>query len=405
MIFDLIDFFYKFHRIPIGLHYRTFDIICRISGFRYFADICLDTITYMELTNNQISAQRLQNQNISESNFQSVAALVSYLGAVQAQDYAMAKWAIGARIPGITEAHINVALEKGQIVRTHILRPTWHFVAAEDLRWMLDLTAPHVQRIVNNYNKKLELTDEILSKTRKIIEKSLFGNNHLTRKELMSALSQNGIETNESRAAHIMFDAELSGLVCSGIIKDKQFTYALVDETIKKHTQISGDEALDTLAFRYFKSRGPATIPDFCWWSGFTLTKARRAVEILEQKLSSFLKDGQTYYFTSDFKPSETDEKIHLLPAFDEFLISYKDRSALMDVSHYKKVVAGYGIFKPVLIKNGFVTGTWQRTIKKEEVRIQMTFLDTITKAEFEKYAEAAESFGKFLNKKVIIIR
>lgn len=358
----------------------------------------------MELTNSQIAAHRLQNQHISESKFQSVAGLVSYLGAIQAQDYAMAKWAIGARIPGITETEINTALEKGQIVRTHILRPTWHFVAAEDLRWMLELTAPHVQKIVNNYNKKLELTEEVLSKTRKILQKSLSGNNHLTRKELMSILSENGIETNESRAAHIMFDAELSGLVCNGINKGKQFTYALVDERIKKHNPLSGDEALATLTFRYFKSRGPATIPDFCWWSGFTLTKARLAVDMLGQKLSSFLKDGQIYYLTSDFKPSEPDEKIHLLPAFDEFLISYKDRSASMDTSHYKKIVAGYGIFKPMLIKNGFVTGTWQRTIKKEEVHIQMAFLDAISKVEFEKYAEAAESFGKFLNAKVIIV-
>ena len=359
----------------------------------------------MELTNDPISVQRLQNQHVSASKFHSVAALVSDLAAVQAQDYAMAKWAIGTRIPGITEAAVNVALEKGQIVRTHILRPTWHFVAAEDLRWMLELTAPHVQKIVNNYNKKLELTEEILSKTRKILQKSLSGNNHLTRKELMLILSENGIATNESRAAHIMFDAELSGLVCNGINKGKQFTYALVDEKIKKHTQISGDEALATLAFRYFKSRGPATITDFCWWSGFTLTKGRLAVDILGKKLNSFSKDGQTFYFSSDSKPLELDQKIHLLPAFDEFLISYKDRSASMNTSNYKKVVAGYGIFKPMLIKNGFVTGTWQRTVKKEEVHIQMTFLDAISKVEFEKYTEAAESFGKFLNKKVIIVR
>ena len=358
----------------------------------------------MELTNNLISAQRLKNQHISVSKFESVAALVSDLGAIQAQDYAMAKWAIGTRMPGITEAAVNRALEKGQIVRTHILRPTLHFVAAEDLRWMLELTAPHVQKIVNTYNKKLELTEEILSKTRKIIQNSLIGNNHLTRKELMSILSENGIETNESRAAHIMFDAELSGLVCNGINKGKQFTYALVDERIKKHKQLSGNEALATLALSYFKSRGPATIPDFCWWSGFTLTKARLAVDMLGQQLNSFSKDGQTHYFISDFKPSERDQKIHLLPAFDEFLISYKDRSASMDTSHYKKVVAGYGIFKPMLIKNGFVTGTWQRTVKKEEVHIQMSFLDAISKMEFEKYAEAAEGFGKFLNKKVIIV-
>lgn len=358
-----------------------------------------------KLSNENISRQRLLNQQISETKMQSVEALVSYLGAVQAQDYAMAKWAIGTRIPEVTELDVDKALENGQIVRTHILRPTWHFVAGEDLRWMLELTAPHVQRIVNTYNKKLELTAEILSETRKIIEEALQGNNHLTRSELMIILSQKGIETNGSRPAHIMFDAELSGLVCNGINKGKQFTYSLIDETIKKHLSFSGDEALAQLAFRYFKSRGPATVADFCWWSGFTLTKARKAVEILGTNIDSFSKDGHNYYFTACFNSAKSDESIHFLPAFDEFLISYKDRSASMDTSHYKKVVAGYGIFKPMLIKNGFVTGTWQRTIKKEEVHIQLSFLDAISKSEFEKYAGAAEGFGKFLNKKVIIIK
>jgi len=396
---------YKFQGNGGGFGYTTLYFICRISSFRFFADICLNRINMNAFSNELISSQRLLNQQISNPGIQSVEKLVSYLSAIQAQDYAMAKWAIGVRIPGITETEVDKALQNGQIVRTHILRPTWHFVAGGDLRWMLELTAPHVQRIVKTYNKKLALTEEILSKTRKVIEKSLSGNNHLTRKELMSILSESGIETNETRASHIMFDAELSGLVCNGINKGKQFTYSLIDETIKKHTSFSGDEALAELAFRYFKSRGPATIADFCWWSGFTLTKARKAVEILGQKLQSFSIEGQTYYVTEDFSEIKTDNAIHFLPAFDEFLISYKDRSASMDTTHYKKVVAGYGIFKPMLIKNGFVTGTWQRTIKKQEVHIQLSFLDKTSKSEFEEYAEAADVFGQFVGKKAIILK
>lgn len=355
--------------------------------------------------NPQIAAQRLLNQQISDSNFKSPEKLLSYLGAIQAQDFAMAKWAIGARIPGLAEADVNKALEKGTIVRTHILRPTWHFVAAEDLRWMLELTAPHVKRIVNNYGQKLELTEELLSKTRKIIEQSLSGNNHLTRKEIMAILSQNGIKTDEWRSTRIMFDAELSGLVCSGINKGKQITYSLIDETIKKHNIFSGDEALAELTFRYFNSRGPATIPDFCWWSGLTLTKARKGVELNSQKFNQFTKENQTYYFTGNPRESNPDESIHFLPAFDEFLIAYKDRSASMDTSHYKKVIAGYGIFKPLMVQNGFVKGTWQRTIKKDEVHIQLTFLDKVNKSEFEKFAAAADDYGKFLGKKVTIIK
>jgi len=356
-------------------------------------------------SNDQIAAQRLRNQQISVTKYKSPEKLLSHLGPIQAQDFAMAKWAIGARIPNLAEADVDQALEKGTIVRTHILRPTWHFVAAEDLRWMLDLTAPHVKRIVNSYNQKLELTDALLAKARKIIEKSLSGNNHLTRKEIMLILSENGIRTDEWRSTHIMFDAELSGLVCNGINKGKQFTYSLIDETIKKHASFSGDEALAELTFRYFNSRGPATIPDFCWWSGLTLTKARKGVALNSKKINQFTKDNQTYYFTGNFKESQPDDTIHFLPAFDEFLIAYKDRSASMDTSHYKKVIAGYGIFKPLMIQNGFVKGTWQRTVKKDEVHIQLSFIDKVNTSEFEKFAKASEDYGKFLGKKVVIIK
>jgi len=356
-------------------------------------------------SNDQIANQRLLNQQISDPTFRSPEKLLSHLGAIQAQDFAMAKWAIGSRIPGLAEADVEKSFEKGTIVRTHILRPTWHLVAAEDLRWMLELTAPHVRRIVNSYSQKLELTDALLSKTRKIIEKSLSGNNHLTRKEIMQILSENGINSDGWRSSHIMFDAELSGLVCNGINKGKQFTYSLIDETIKKHNSFSGDEALAELTFRYFNSRGPATIPDFCWWSGLTLTKARKGVELNSQKLHQFIKENQTYYFTGNLTESKPDKTIYFLPAFDEFLIAYKDRSASMDTSHYKKVIAGYGIFKPLMIQNGFVKGTWQRTVKKDEVHIQLSFIDKVNKSEFEKFAKASEDYGNFLGKKVTVIK
>ena len=356
-------------------------------------------------SNPQIARQRLLNQQIEKPEFTSVAKLISYLAAIQAQDFAMAKWAIGSRIPGSTVLEIDQALQKGEIVRTHILRPTWHFVAGADLRWMLELTAPHVRRLVASGNRKLELTEKVLSKTKSIIEKSLEGNNHLTRKEIMTILETNGITTNKWRSTYIMFDAELSGLVCSGINKGKQITYSLIDETISSHAYFDNEEALAELTFRYFNSRGPATIADFCWWSGLTLTKAGKGVELNSKKLESFKTDSQIFYFTGNFEKSEPQNSLHFLPAFDEFLISYKDRSASMDTSHYKKVIAGYGIFKPLIVKNGFVSGTWQRTIKKDEVRIELNFLDKTTKTEFDKTAAGLETYGKFLDKKVVIVK
>jgi len=389
-------------------HFALQDFLNHLQDFQYriFCRYLCERILLMEpFSNDQIAAQRLINQQITDSKFKSSEKLLSHLGPIQAQDFAMAKWAIGGRIPGLSEAALDKSLEKGTIVRTHILRPTWHFVAAEDLRWMLELTAPHVKRLVNNYSQKLELTDELLAKTRKIIENALSGHNHLTRKEIMQILSENGIKTNEWRSTHIMFDAELSGLVCSGINKGKQFTYSLIDETIKKHQSFSGDEALAELTFRYFNSRGPATIPDFCWWSGLTLTRARKGVEMNLRNFNQFTKENQTYYFTGDFKESKPDDTIHFLPAFDEFLIAYKDRSASMDTVHYKKVIAGYGIFKPLIIQSGFVKGTWKRTVKHDEVHIQLSFIDKVSKSEFEKFGTATAEYGNFLNKKVVVVK
>ncbi len=321
-----------------------------------------------------IAQLRLQNQQIAGTTFTTPSEIVQWLGAVQAQDYGMAKWAVGVRLPGSTNQQIEAALDNSQIIRTHILRPTWHLVAAPDLRWLLELTAPHLKRIAASMNRKLELEPGLFFKIFSLFTQALAGGQQLTRPELMAVLNQAGIRTDDLRSAHIMFQAELEGLVCNGARRGKQFTYALLDEKVppNSHT-FTRPEALAQLANRYFTSHGPATLADFAWWSGLNLTDARLGLAEAKSTLMSETIAEQTYWFPK--LPSSIDyeaQSLYLLPAFDEFMVSYKDRSASLAVAHTPAAITGNGIFKPIVVVNGKVAGTWKPVCKKQNVTFEI---------------------------------
>ncbi len=344
-----------------------------------------------------IAQLRLTNQRITDSTFTQPSDVVAHLGAMQAQDYTMSKWAVGARIPGATEESIEHAINEGSIVRTHILRPTWHLVAAQDIRWMLALTAPHVQQLVAYMYRQLELNGALLSQTAALIAKALEGNNHLTRAELMDELDKAGIPTNDLRAAHLMFHAELNAIVCNGRMKGKQITYALMDERIPLTAAISREEALGQLAKRYFMSHGPATLPDFVWWSGLKVTEARAGLEMVKSLLVSEKINEQIYWMPNDLQTASQDT-IHLLPAFDEFMVSYKDRTASLATDRHQSAITSNGIFKPIVVVNGKVEGLWKRTFKKEMVQVETTFFET-SRAEHPLFKTAVEKYTHFLGK------
>ena len=312
---------------------------------------------------------RLINQQIAGTKFTSAKEIVAWMGAMQAQDYAMVKWAVGVRLPNSTEKMIEDALNKGEIIRTHVLRPTWHIVSADDLRWMLALTAPHIKAGMKSRQKQLGLTDTILAKSRKVIEKTLRDGNHSTREELIAVLNKAKINTDENRASHIFVAAELEGLICSGAEKNGKPTFSLLDEWVPATQPLGRDEALASLAKRYFTSHGPATLEDFNWWSGLSLGKSRRALEMVQHELSSEMVDEKTYWFADGgFK---TKKSKFLLPAFDEFIISYKDRSATLTFEDHKQAVSNNGMFHPTIVVNGETVGVWKRTIKKTTLHKQ----------------------------------
>jgi len=348
-----------------------------------------------------ISQLRLQNQHIGGTQFNSVKELIHWMGAIQAQDYGMAKYAIGVRLKNAVVQTIEDAINNGEIIRTHVLRPTWHFVAADDVRWMLELTAKNLNRAMSSNNKRLELDEKIFKKSNGIIEKILRDGKHLTRKEIMGALEKKGIKTNDLRASHIMFRAETDMVVCNGIKKDKQFTYALLDERIASSKKIAREQAFAQLVQRYFLSHGPATLQDFSWWSGLSITDAKNGLELIQSNLiSEKYKDITLWFSNNQVNTKPYTGRLFFLPSYDEFLISYKSRYISMDPEFSSRTFTSNGIFNPIIVHNAKVIGTWKPQFKRH-ILIKEYFFASPTENQKRLAAKAAKEFGKFMQMKV----
>jgi len=356
------------------------------------------------MTSNAISQLRFQSQHIGGNKFNSVKQLAAFMGAIQAQDYGMAKYAIGARLKNVDDEVVEQAINKAEIIRTHVLRPTWHFVAAEDIRWMLELTAKNLNRSLSSNNKRLELDEKIFRKCNSIIEKLLRDGKHLTRKEIMAALDKKGIKTNDLRAGHIMFRAETDMIVCNGIKKEKQFTYALFEERVPSTKKFTKEEALVELALRYFQSHGPAGLQDFTWWSGLSITDAKNGLELIKPKLVSEKNKENIYWHVPNVAAQKgKNHSTVFLPSYDEFLISYKSREISLDPLFASKSYTTNGIFNPIIVHNAKVIGIWKPQYKKE-ILIKQNFFAKPTKKLEQLCANAAKEFGNFLHKKISII-
>ncbi|MEZ0130251.1 winged helix DNA-binding domain-containing protein [Flavobacterium sp. LBUM151] len=356
------------------------------------------------MTHQEISHHRLVSQKLSETNSCSPQEIVHHLGAMQAQDYAMAKWGIGSRCDS-SEKEIEDAINSAKIIRTHILRPTWHFVAADDIYWMLDVSGPQVKKIVLSSVKKYGYDVQKLDKINAQIEKILSGNKHLTREEIMQELNIKKGSDQDFLYAAIMMNAELDGLVCNGKMKGKQITYALLEERVAKpKTQLTKEEGLAKLAIRYFESHGPATMLDFSWWSGFPPTICQNTINAIKLQLSFAEIDNQTYWFVNqNYSKDNYKESIHFLPAFDEILISYKTREASILLEHQSKAFTTNGIFKPIILENSKVIGTWKRTIKKDHVKIETQFFHETESHKKAILFEGIKAFGNYLETKIVI--
>lgn len=339
---------------------------------------------------------RLLNQQLLNSSYKKPEKLVQWMGAIQAQDYAGCKWAVGVRTVNTTDSSIEQAINNGLIIRTHVLRPTWHLVHPEDIRWMLKLTAPRVHAFSAFGYRQMELTDAIFKRANKALIKALQGGKHLTRLELQQALQQARVKTDDLRFIHIMMHAELEALVCNGARQGKQFTYALMDERIPPTKELTKEEALIKLTERYFKSHGPATIQDYIWWSGLNTKDAQLGLNLTLSSLTVETVDGKAYWMhhqTADIKRKAS--SVLLLPAFDEYMVSYKDRSLASNDAGLKET--GNGIFKPILIENGIVKGIWKRNDKKGQERVELMSFEKPTVTQAKLIQKEINRYTRFL--------
>jgi hypothetical protein len=316
--------------------------------------------------------RRLHNQRLLANPLRRPEDVVAWFGAMQAQEFEPAKWGIALRLAAArgVAATIQRAFDAGRILRTHVMRPTWHFVAAADIRWLLELTAPHVHRTMAIYNRRMELDARILNRGTAIVERALGDGGCLTRAELAERLARAGIPIRTQRLAHLMIHAELEAVVCSGPRRDNRMTYALVAERSPKARRLPRDEALAILCRRFLRSHGPATVRDFSWWSGLPAGDARRGIEIVRAVCDDV--DGVKYWRTPS-APARLARatRAHLLPIYDEYIVAYRDREM---VPHGPALQRGGGwvTFRNALIVDGQVAGTWgvKRGAKRTDVTI-----------------------------------
>jgi hypothetical protein len=351
----------------------------------------------------EIPSLRLMSQLIEGKPRKTLTDVVSSLGALQAQDFPMAKWAIGKRLPESTEGEFDKAFALGEVLRTHLLRPTWHLVAASDIRWMLRLTAPNIKASLRLRHKDLELTESVLRKCRNIFEKALVSRKVLTREALAHRLEKAGITTRaNNRLSHILLSAELDGLVCSGPLEGNKQTYALLDDRIPRDGAPSREESLAELARRYFRSRGPATLQDFIWWSGLRAKDAALALELTKSDLLSESLDSKLHWFSNSHpRVNRIRSRTHLLPAFDEFLIAYRDRSAVIGAAHLKRAVSSNGIFYPIVVVDGTVAGIWRRRTEKARVTVDVQFFRQPGRNALDALEPERQALADFLGKPV----
>lgn len=343
---------------------------------------------------------RMSNHQLKSEKYKHPENIINWYGAIQAQDYPSSKWAIGLRVPGSTDQTIEETIAKGKIVRSWLMRGTLHITTGEDIHWILDLLAPRIIKSTAGRNRQLELDEATFSKSNNLLSRLLHGGKQISRDELSKIFEKEGISTKGQRFYHLLHRAALEKLICFGTKQGNQFSFVLLDNVVNHHKPKTRQEALGELTKRYFQSRGPATLEDFVWWSGLTKTDAREGLGSIKSIVIKENILGQNYYvMVNEEAPKSLSHATFLLPAFDEYVLAYRDRSAILATKNSKQVVSKNGIFYPVILHNGKVPGTWRRTLKKDQMNIEINPFEKLTKATMDKIHEAAEAFGLFTGK------
>lgn len=353
------------------------------------------------MTKADITHHRLLNQQIASTKFKKPQDMVDWLVAMQAQEYAMAKWSIGLRLPGSTDASVEKAFNEGAILRTHLLRPTWHFATPADIRWLLTLTAPRVHALNAYWYRKFGLNTKMFNRCNDALIKALEGGKHLTRSTLKAQLERVKIVADGLRLIYLLMHAELEGIICSGPREGKQFTYALLDERVPSRKALDKEQALAELTRRYFASRGPATLQDLANWSGLTLKEVKEGAALLPKSFEREKIEGKEYLFLpSKAKITDTMQTTFLMPDYDEYGMSYKDRSALMNKEVFGRKEASV-MYSRMIVINGLIEGTWKRVINGKKVAVETVPFVSLSKVKKQAMEKAVKKYCLFVGKEV----
>jgi hypothetical protein len=357
------------------------------------------------MTFRDILRQRLSNQQLVTPEFETAGEVVRHLGAVQAQDYFGSLWAVGQRMKISDDALIEKAVADKSIVRSWPMRGTLHFVPPEDLRWMLALLTPRVLKKAAKPYRDAGLDSVVFKKSAKILERVLQGGNQLTRNEIYDILEKAKISTANYRGLHILGHAALTGLVCLGPRKGKQPTFTLLDEWLPVTKPLKEDEAIARLALKYFNGHSPASAQDFSWWSGLSLTEARKGIDMISSHLSEEIAADKSYWYMSSGEvPKQIPKTALLLPTYDEYIVGYEDRSELVHANYksssgQKKEI----VFSSTIVYGGLVIATWKRTVKKDHILVEVMPLTKLTKAQQGAIGSACKKYGKFFGSRVVV--
>lgn len=346
----------------------------------------------------ELARMRLSSQRIAGPAAPSVADTVHWMGAVQAQDYSAALWAIGLRTEGTTAGDVEEAIARREIVRTWPMRGTLHFISPELLRPVLRLCAPRIFQRSAGRHKQLGIDDEVIARARKVVSYAISAHGPRTRAELYAAMAADGLRPDGQRGIAILSQLAREAVICHGAHQGKQPTFVLLDEWIPETGKMTEREALVELARRYFTSHGPATVHDFAWWSNLKVTEARSGLEANRERLEHIDVAGKQYWFSADAVIATSDWTC-LLPGFDEFILGYTDRTAVLTIEQMRRIVPGdNGMFMPAIVApNGEILGTWGKSLGKGTVAVAADPFDEMSEERAAQFRLGAERYAAFL--------
>ncbi|MBN2552087.1 MAG: AlkZ family DNA glycosylase [Spirochaetales bacterium] len=354
------------------------------------------TLQYVDLSARSIASWRLAAQRLQNTEGCTVEQVVAWLGGIQAQDYSGAKWSIGIRLPRIVEREVERAIADRRILRTWAYRGTLHFLAAADAAWILALLAPTVIAANRRRYGQLQLDETTFSRSNRLIRSALEKSGHpLARSEICELLEDGGVSAQGQRAPYLLQRAALEGLICLGPKRGRESTYESAENLTNAGSSPRPDEAAAALAERYFSSHGPATIQDFCWWSGLPAATAREALRNASS-LQPIAVEDRELWAGSD-PPPGVQESAHLLPPFDDYLLGYRDRSLALDPAYSKRVNAGGGMMKPVFLVNGRAVGTWTQRNKPNGQMIWIQPFHDLSDRDYPAVTLATQAYAHFL--------